>query len=132
MTAMAAVGAALGTVLFALLVRVVPPRTSALVQLGQFDARRATPNDPHRSAAGNAARGWERAGRLARAAAALAAELDARGVAAGGLRQDLTLTGRSLEAVLARQLLGFAAGFLLTAGTAAGLGQITGLDLPVP
>jgi Flp pilus assembly protein TadB len=115
---MALVGAALGGALFLLLVRLIPPRTSALVQLGRFDARRAVPHHGSRSGDGNGAD--PDGGPLARAARALSVELEARGVALTWLRQDLALTGRTLDAVLARQLLGLAAG----------PGRTFGVDLP--
>jgi Flp pilus assembly protein TadB len=60
----------------------------------------------------------------------VAAELDRRGLAGTGLRADLALTGRSLEAVIARQLLGLASGFLLIVVTAVGLDRMAGLQLP--
>jgi len=96
--AMALVGAALGAVLFAIVLRLAPPRASPLVQLGQLDAQ-------YRAAS---ARGWTgpRAA-LARATAGggvptrigqlLTTQLTRRGVEQTTLRQDLALTGNGLS-----------------------------------
>lgn len=87
---MATIGAALGAALFALLIRVVPPRTSALVQLGRFDACRAKPTRVYPSADRNATTTAPTGGGpLAGIAAAVAGELEGRGLALAGLRQDL-------------------------------------------
>jgi len=124
---MAGVGAALGAILFALLLRLAPPRTSPVVQLGRFDARRAHIG---RATFGDDAGAGANGGPLAGLAASLAGELERRGLVPIGLRQDLTLTGRTFEALLARQVLGLASGFLLVCATAVGLAGIAGADIP--
>ena len=46
MIGMAVVGAALGAVLFSLIIRIVPPKRSAIVELGQFYAHYRGPDTP--------------------------------------------------------------------------------------
>jgi len=125
MIAMALVGAAVGGLLFLLVLRMAPPATSPLVRLGQFDARqagRASSVAPH--PAGDRRQWGERLGRR------IAAELDRRGFAYTSLRQDLALTGRSFEALMARKVVVALAGFLIAVGALAGLWLTGGLRLP--
>lgn len=125
MIAMAMVGACLGAVLFAMIWRLASPRPSALVQLGQFDATHSQPTRPgHQPGPDRSAGGTGSAGTLDRAGAWLTAELARRGITFTTLRQDLSLTGNTVEWALGRKLLAGTAGFLLVAVTAVAL-QVT-------
>lgn len=125
MTALALVGAGLGGAVFLLLWRLAAPRPSALVELGRFDAHhnRLTPGTLNGSTSTRP--GWQ-----VRTGARLAAALDRHGVGLSRLRQDLALTGYSVEWALGRKVLAGVAGFALVAGTALGLQLISGLTLP--
>lgn len=136
MTALALVGAVIGALLFALVWHLAAPQPSALVQLARFDAHRET----HRSTttalddaapvAGSGSR-WGPVGVWqARAGAWLAGRLTARGIGYTSLRQDLALTGHSIEAALGRKLLAGGAGFLLVAGTAVVVRVTSGWGMP--
>lgn len=123
MIPLALVGACLGASVFALIWRIASPRPSALVQLGQFDAHH---NAPHsQSPVTGAGQGW-----LGRAGTWATTELARRGIQFATLRQDLALTGHSLEWAMGRKLLAGVAGFLLVAGTAVGLQIATGWAPP--
>ena len=128
MIAMMMVGAAIGGVAFRLLLVVAPPKVSPLVQLGRFDARDAAPTGPTgpdgRGGDGSAARIQGRLGHW------LSEQLRQRGIRYTSLRQDLALTGRSVDAVLGAKLLGFLAGFLIVIGTAVSL-QLVGIGVPL-
>jgi Flp pilus assembly protein TadB len=126
MIAMALVGAAIGTTLFALGWQLFPPKTSALVQLGRFDARDRAVT----AAAGGGGDRTLRAGLSARAGRWLAGELSRRGFAYTTLRQDLALTGRTFESALGRKVMAFVAGFLVVSGTAMTVQVASGLALP--
>lgn len=133
MTALALVGAALGGTLFALIWRMAAPRPSALVQLGRFDARHGpahTLTRPAATAMTGSAGSADRRGALDRTGAWLTTELARRGIEFTTLRQDLVLTGHSLEWALGRKLLAGVSGFLLVTATAAGLRLATGWSPP--
>lgn len=136
MIALAAVGACLGAVVFALIWRLAAPRPSALVQLGQFDALHSHPGSQRagydRLAIGpaGAIEATGISGVLGRAGAWLTTELARRGITFTTLRQDLTLTGNTLEWALGRKLLAGVAGFLLVAATAVGLQVATSWSPP--
>lgn len=126
MTALALAGAGLGGAVFLLIWRLAAPRPSALVELGRFDAHhhngfRSGTVDGSASARPN----W-----LTRAGSRVVAELDRHGIALTSLRQDLALTGNSIEWAMGRKVLAGAAGFGLVAGTALGLQLTSGWALP--
>ena len=113
MIAAIAVGALLGAAVFGVLLRLLPPRTSPLVQLAKLDALHA----PGRTGAVTstslvADTGWVGPVR-SRAGSWLAQQLGRRGIAYTSLRQDLALTGRTFEQALGRKATLAAAGFLL-------------------
>jgi tight adherence protein C len=134
MITMMLVGAAIGAVLFWLLLIVAPPKTSVLVQLGRFDARDSLSTTRAVTRAADPASRphppMNLSGLQTRLGTLVAAELERRGVRYTSLRQDLTLTARSFEDVMGRKLLGGLTGFLIVTGTAAGLG-LTGVHLPM-
>jgi tight adherence protein C len=109
MMRMALLGAVIGALLFWLVIRVIPPRRSPLVDLGRFDAhhrpRRPVTEPPSRPGAGADVEG--RLGHW------VAAELARRGIHFPGLRQDLALTGRSLDSVMGRKVVAAVGGFLI-------------------
>ena len=132
MIAMALVGAALGAVLFASVLRLAPPRASPLVQLGQLDAQ-------YRAAS---ARGWTgptaaptRAtagvGVQTRIGQVLTTQLTRRGVEQTTLRQDLALTGKDLPEVMGRKVVAAVAGLVLALVMLVGLQLAAGIALPV-
>lgn len=122
MIALSLVGACLGAVVFALIWRLASPRPSALVQLGQFDALHSQHGPSGLRAGQDQGAGSSSAsGALGRAGAWLTTELARRGITFTTLRQDLALTGNTLEWALGRKLLAGVAGFLLVAATAVGL-----------
>lgn len=123
MIPLALVGAAFGASVFAVIWRIASPRASALVQLGQFDARHtsALPAAPP-AAAGT---GW-----WGRVAVWLTMQLTRRGITFTTLRQDLALTGHSLEWAVGRKLLAGVSGFFLVAATGVGLQLATGWAPP--
>ncbi len=132
MIAMALVGAGLGAVLFAIVLRLAPPRASPLVQLGQLDAQ-------YRAAS---ARGWTGpTAALTRATAGgdvqtrigqlLTTQLTRRGVEQTTLRQDLALTGKDLPEVMGRKVVAAVAGLVLALVMLVGLQLAAGIALPV-
>lgn len=142
MTAMALVGAAIGALVFAVIWRLVAPRPSALVQLARFDAHQAHAQPTGRGGlTGRSSLGGQRVEPLtgprnpvqqwtSAAGAWMAQRLAERGVAYTSLRQDLALTGGSMEATLGRKLLAFTAGFVVVAGTAVALRVAAGVATP--
>ena len=109
MMRMALLGAVIGALMFWLAITVIPPRRSPLVDLGRFDAHHRSrqpvtePSSRPRAAA-------DVEGRIG---CWVAAELARRGIRYAGLRQDLALTGRSLESVLGRKVVAAVGGFLI-------------------
>lgn len=130
MIAMALVGAAIGGILLFLVVRLLPARRSNLVVLGQYYAHYRGPQQPTALSrpAGDAVSGTV-AGAQGRVGEWVAAQLTAHGIAYGGLREDLALTGQSFEALMGRKVIAAAGGFLggLLLLSAAGF---AGLALP--
>jgi hypothetical protein len=109
MMQMALLGAAIGALLFWLVIKVIPPRRSPLVDLGRFDAHhRSRPPVTEPSPRTRAAVDVE--GRIG---CWVAAELARRGIRYAGLRQDLALTGRSFESVLGCKVVAAVGGFLI-------------------
>ncbi len=133
MIAMALVGAALGAVLFAIIVWLVPTRTSPLVQLGQLDARyRSTSTRTPAGLSGPTSRGigTSASSLQTRVGQALATQLTRRGIEQTTLEQDLALTGQDLPEVMGRKAVLAVAGFLLTLVTFVALAA-TGVVLPL-
>ena len=134
MVVMVGLGAGLGAAIFALLWGLIPRRTSALVQLGLFDAR-----DTSRPARRVPSLGLERDGGTSSGlsgvrewvGARLGEWLVRRGITVTSLRQDLALTGRGLEAVLGAKVLCAAAGFVVVTGSATTVQASAGVSLPV-
>jgi Flp pilus assembly protein TadB len=124
---MALVGAVIGGCVFALIWRLASPRPSALVQLARFDAHHRTDRrtNPVAPTSEGTRRGWR-----SRVGARVAAELERRGIAYTSLRQDVALTGQTLESVLGRKVAAFLAGFLLVTVTTAAVRVTSGLALP--
>jgi tight adherence protein C len=120
---MALVGAALGAVLFSLILKLVPPRRSAIVELGQFYAHYRTP-DPAVAASGTAA---DRQGRIG---AWAGAELTKRGIRYTSLRHDLALTGQAFETLMGRKVIASVAGFLIGLVALSTLRYVAGVGLP--
>lgn len=128
MIAMALVGALIGALLFGLVTRLVPTRTSPLVQLGQLDARyqgrlASGPSSRHQVVVGVSMQ--DRLGRLA------TAELTRRGFTYTTLRQDLALTGKEFPTVMGRKVVAAIAGMLLALLTMVSLQLTIGFTLPV-
>ena len=133
MIAMALVGAALGAVLFAIIVWLVPTRTSPLVQLGQLDARyhsTSTRTPAGLSGPTSPGIGTSASSLQTRVGQALATQLTRRGIEQTTLEQDLALTGQDLPEVMGRKAVLAVAGFLLTLVTFVALAA-TGVVLPL-
>jgi len=133
MIAMALDGAALGAVLFAIIVWLVPTRTSPLVQLGQLDARyRSTSTRTPAGLSGPTSPGigTSASSLQTRVGQALATQLTRRGIEQTTLEQDLALTGQDLPEVMGRKAVLAVAGFLLTLVTFVALAA-TGVVLPL-
>jgi tight adherence protein C len=130
MIAMALLGAALGAVLFTLILRIVPPKRRAIVELGKFYAQ-------YRGAQITVAPATTATDIHGRIGAWASAELAKRGIGYASLRQDLALTGQSFETLMGRKviasvgglLIGLAAMSLLRYG--AGVGLPTGAPLVI-
>jgi tight adherence protein C len=110
MIRMALLGAVIGALLFWLVIRVIPPRRSPLVDLGRFDAyhrsrRPVTERSPRTRTAAADVEG--------RIGCWVATELARRGIRYAGLRCDLALTGRSYGSVMGRKVLAAVGGLLL-------------------
>jgi len=133
MIAMALVGAALGAVLSAIIVWLVPTRTWPLVQLGQLDARyRSTSTRTPAGLSGPTSPGigTSASSLQTRVGQALATQLTRRGIEQTTLEQDLALTGQDLPEVMGRKAVLAVAGFLLTLVTFVALAA-TGVVLPL-
>ena len=115
------IGAALGAVIFGLVVLLVPPRRSALTELGRFDALQRAGDPSLHVAAGSDGQSRE-----VRLGAWAVGQFTRRGIRFAGLRADLMLTGRSFEAFMGRKILlaagTFLAGILLGGYLQYGLG----------
>jgi tight adherence protein C len=102
------IGAGLGGVVFAVIYRYAPRKTSPLVALGQFDARaRATASPVEAPTLRQSGR--DVAGRVGQL---VACELARRGIANTKLRQDLALTAQSFDAVMGRKVIAGVCGFV--------------------
>ncbi len=133
MIAMALVGAALGGVLFAVLLHLAPPRVSPLGQLGRLDAQyQAAGSGQAVSISGgrNSRTGASVTSAQGRLGRLVAAEFGRRGFTHTSLRQDLALTGRDLEDVMGRKVISALAGLLLSFLVMVGLQVTSGLQLP--
>jgi tight adherence protein C len=124
-TALVLVGAGLGGAVFLLLWRLAAPRPSALVELGRFDAHHNRLTSGTLNGSTSMRPGWQ-----VRTGVRLAVALDRHGVGLTRLRQDLALTGYSVEWALGRKVLAGVAGFGLVIGTALGLQLTSGIMLP--
>jgi tight adherence protein C len=123
MIGMAVVGAALGAVLFSLVVKILPPKRSAIVELGKFYAHYRGPDPaiaPERAVAGAQ-------GRLGVWAAA---ELANRGIGYANLRHDLALTGQSFDALMGRKIVAGVSGFVVGLLALSTMRYIAGVNLP--
>lgn len=128
MTVMMMVGALLGGALFALLITLAPPRTAPITVLARLDTAWDTPRTTGPD--GDEDRSW-----IQTIGDRFTVFLTARGVRYTSLRQDLALTGRSLEWAMARKIL-FAAGAiigcsLLLTAMSLGMGVILPPGIPV-
>ena len=133
MIAMAVVGAALGAVLFAVVLHLAPPRLSPLVQLGRLDAQyqpAGSGRDVSSSRGQNAGPGAHATAAQSRLGRLVAAEFARRGFTHTSLRQDLALTGRDLQDVMGRKVISAVAGLLLALLVMVGLQVTSGLQLP--
>lgn len=126
MIVMVLVGALLGGAVFLLVLWLAPPKDSPLTQLAKLDALYSAIGEEVMSAGPEQVP--SRVGRL------VVREMDRRGLAYTSLRQDLTLTGRSFEAVMGRKVLlgvgGFVAALLVLVAAQATVG--VGLPAGVP
>jgi tight adherence protein C len=126
MISMVGLGAALGASVFVLLLALVPQRVSLPEQLARFDARPSiSDQEPAYARRGPVAQARARLGMM------LALWLARRGITYPRLRQDLAMTGRTFEEVMARKALAFVSGFLAVVAAAVVLHASTGLTLPV-
>ena len=120
---MAVVGAALGAVLFWLILKVVPPKRSAIVELGQFYAHYRASD----TAAASSPTASDTQGRIG---AWASAELAKRGIRYAGLRHDLALTGQSFETLMGRKIVASVIGFLIGLVALSALRHVAGVGLP--
>lgn len=127
MIGMIVVGAALGAVLFVLVLNLVPPKRSTLVELGQFYAHYRGP-EVESSTAQSA--GDTRADYEGRVGAWVSAELAKRGIRYTGLRHDLALTGQSFEALMGKKVVAAVGGFLVGLVALSLLQYVAGVGLP--
>jgi tight adherence protein C len=123
MIGMVVVGAALGAVLFSLIVKIVPPKRSAIVELGQFYAH-------YRGSDAAAAPVRTVADRQGRIGAWVSGELARRGIRYASLRHDLALTGQSFETLRGRKVVASVGGFLVGLVALATLQYVAGVGLP--
>ncbi len=110
MIAMVGLGALEGALLFSVLWLLVPRRTSIRVQLARFDTRPTTTSPAPSTWAARPARPVDRV--QARVGAVLVSWFERRGIRYSTLRQDLPLSGRTFETVLALKAGAFGVGFL--------------------
>jgi tight adherence protein C len=123
MIGMMVVGAALGAALFSLIIRIVPPKRSAIVELGQFYAH-------YRGSDAAAAPARTAADRQGRIGAWVSAEMARRGIRYTSLRHDLALTGQSFETLMGRKVVASVGGFLVGLVALATLQYVAGVGLP--
>jgi tight adherence protein C len=120
MTPLALIGAAMGAVVFALIVVLRPPRVDPLVALARIDAAHRGDHLHHPSATDRSDSAQARVG------AWIDERLARHGIRYTTLRQDLAMTGQSFDAAMGRKaglaVLGFLLGLVMViAVTAAGL-----------
>ena len=120
---MAVVGAALGAMLFSLILKVVPPKRSAIVELGQFYAHYRGSD----TAMASSPTASDTPGRIG---AWASAELAKRGIQYTSLRHDLALTGQSFETLIGRKIVTSVSGFLMGLVALATLRHLAGVGLP--
>jgi Flp pilus assembly protein TadB len=120
---MAVVGAALGAVLFSLILKIVPPKRSAIVELGQFYAHYRASD----TAVASSPTASDTQGRIG---AWASAELAKRGIRYTSLRPDLALTGQSFETLMGRKIVASVSGFLIGLAALATLRHLAGVGLP--
>ena len=123
MIGMAVVGAAIGAVLLFVVLKVFPPKRSAIVQLGQYYAHYRGPEvaaAPTRTAA-------DVRGRIGEW---VTVELAKRGIQYTGLRHDLALTGQSLQSLMGRKVVAAVSGFLGGLVVLSALRYLAGIGLP--
>lgn len=129
MIAMIGIGALLGGAAYLLVLRVAPPTESPLTQLAKLDALYLSIGEQVLPSA--------RASVSSRLGGRVVLAMDRRGIAYTSLRQDLALTGRSIDSAMGRKVLlavgGFLAALLLlvAAQTAVGVGLSAGVPLIV-
>lgn len=111
MIVMVLIGAAIGAVLFGVVLLLAPPKDSPLVQLGKLDAI-LTGQAPVQPAAQLQRSGLGLDSVRARIGTVAAALVTRRGVDYTSLRQDLALSGKNFEATMGRKVLLFVGGFL--------------------
>lgn len=124
MIALTLVGAAIGALVFWLFVQVRPPRPDPLVELGRFYAAR-------NAAAGKPAAGTSTsAGLQTRVGRWFSTELARRGIDYTSLRQDLALSGESVDVAMGRKVLVGVGGFLFGLMLMVAL-SLAGVSLPL-
>ncbi|HEY3717757.1 MAG TPA: hypothetical protein VGL39_24800 [Jatrophihabitantaceae bacterium] len=109
MIQMAVLGAVIGAVLYGLIVVVAPPKRTAAVELGQFDAHyRSQPEQAEHEPTVSTTPHLE-----LRLGGWVSAQLAQRGIRYRALRQDLALTRQSFDALMGRKVVAAGGGFLL-------------------
>lgn len=122
MIAMILVGALLGGAAYLLALRLAPPKDSPLTQLAKLDALYLAIGE--QVLASGPAPVTSRLGRW------VVAAMDRHGVGYTSLRQDLALTGRSMEAAMGRKVLLAVGGFLAALLVLVAAQVVVGVGLP--
>lgn len=124
MITMVVLGMALGASIALTVWSLVPARASIPLALARFDARSTAP-ERDQAPLGAVAQAKVRLGN------ALSLSLARHGITYRSLHQDLALTGRTLEEVMAAKLLAFVAGVFLVVSTAVTVRAATDLTVPL-
>jgi tight adherence protein C len=130
MIEMALIGAAIGAIVFWMVLRLVPRRDSPLVQLAKLDAMFATDSWMRTETVHSVEHVGGREGAETRLGGWVTALLTKRGYSYTSLRQDLALTGKTVEAVMGRKVVGFAIGFVLAVAAVVAVTVVGGVTVP--
>ena len=124
MIAMGLIGALIGAAIFALAVRLAPPKPRPLTELARFDLQQSARRTDVVMTGPAPVSLQDRVGAM------VTRQLAVRSLEYTSLRQDLALTGKSFDAVMGAKVVAGVGGFLIGLVLLVGLQLTVGLPLP--